>query len=327
MVTTLEEGQIKFEEIQRDIATTGIQTAAGETLQAPTINSASLLGGETPINLPTQEPVTAPALPVPAPEDALDKAQQDYLASISAPTSVADEFTAATQDPAFVAKEKEVADLSAQLRGINADALVAQQTLESRASGKDVTTRFLGRQQQEITRQAAIQGLPVAASLAAAQGRLQTAQSHLDKLFEFKVADAKAENDFKNKVAEITFEFASKKDQDRIEASIRKENREFEAQKTLNANANAMAVSLLDSQPQLAAQIAGIDWSQPDAGEKFSNLLFQAEKDPTIALDLQLKRAQIAESIRRTSLLGEPTAADKKATAAEEKATRALPLN
>ena len=87
-------------------------------------------------------------------------------------------------------KQQAVNDYTAQLNTIvaNRDAEV----LSLEGQGRGITESIIGGQQAQINREAAIRALPVQAQLAAAQGNLQMAQEHIDKMFTVQSQDALA---------------------------------------------------------------------------------------------------------------------------------------
>lgn len=291
------------------VKTEGITDSIGNVLQAP-INASTLQGSGGTVVVPNAPTTPAPALVVPPPpvqvEDPLGQAQADYLKSLQQPaTDTAGQYAQAEKDAGLPAKEQQVNDLSAQLNVINANATAAQQQLESQAGGKDITTSFLGRQQQEIGRQAAIKGLPIAAALSAAQGNLSTAQAHLDKLFEFKTADAKAKMEYDNKLAEVVYGFASEADKKRLDAQIRKETRD-DAIATANRaeQADYAKTALASGQMDLMSKISALDEKSPTFKADLAKLTKQIKENPTAILDRQIKQAQLAKTLAETANIG-----------------------
>jgi len=77
--------------------------------------------------------------------------------------------------------QNELSLLQAQLADITGRGQQSQLTLESQAgTGKDVTSTFLGRQQQEITRQTAIKAIPMQAQILGAQAKIASAQGDVE---------------------------------------------------------------------------------------------------------------------------------------------------
>ena len=137
--------------------------------------------------------------------------------------------------------------LKAQIDTNTAEALSAQQTLESQAGGKDVTSAFLGRQQQEIDRQLAIKNLPLTAQYQASLGDLQGAQASVEKLFTAKTADAEAQYKYKKDLIDSAYTVASAKEKKLLDAKKIKEDQKFETEKQLNTYKQTIAKSLIEN--------------------------------------------------------------------------------
>jgi len=121
----------------------------------------------------------------------------------------------------YQAQQKNVNELTARLDSITKGAQVAQQTLESQAGSKGVTSTFLGRQQQEISRSAAIQGLPISAELNAAQGNLQTATDNLNTLFKLKMDDATNAYNYKKDLYTAFYNVAATSEKAKLDLSMK----------------------------------------------------------------------------------------------------------
>ncbi len=167
--------------------------------------------------------------------------EESKRAGIEEKQRLADEASSAvTQETANLAA------INAQLLGISNRGKQAQLQLEQEAGGKNITTAFLGRQQQEITRQVAISALPVQSLALASQAKIQALQGneaaaqtiltrateklntafllrsqHEDRLFAFnndirdriyKIADAETQRIIDADKEEKTREYNEKKD-------------------------------------------------------------------------------------------------------------------
>lgn len=176
-------------------------------------------------------------------------------------TSYEDTYNSLYDNAGIEDKTKLVNDLTSQLNTINANAVTAQQTLESQAgTGKDVTGQFLGRQQQEITRQAAIQALPVAAQLSAAQGNLTSAQNHLDTLFSLKMKDSQSKYEYNQKILDLTYQFADSQQKAELDKIKTASDNAFTLQRDNNGYAQDWAKTALENgQANIAAQIGALD--------------------------------------------------------------------
>jgi hypothetical protein len=134
--------------------------------------SSESLNNQNPIILPekteTKVPTTTPIANLSGLPDYL----QAFINTTTPPPSTAESYTKSLSESGITSAQQTVASnqnivtqdqsqlqgIQSQLQAIQANGLAAQQTLESEAgTGKDITGTFLGRQQQEISRQTAIQ--------------------------------------------------------------------------------------------------------------------------------------------------------------------------
>jgi hypothetical protein len=164
---------------------------------------------------------------------------QDMLGT---PPSTADAYTKAQEQTGILEKQKTVNDLTATLNSIVNKGKEAQLTLESQASGRDITGTFLGRQQQEISRQTAIQSLPVSAQLSAAQGNLSMAENNLNTLFKIYSDDATNAYNYRKDIA-ITFkEVATNAESKKLDTYLSNLKSEYETKQELIKNKNSIAL-------------------------------------------------------------------------------------
>jgi hypothetical protein len=224
-----------------------------------TINSETMQG-QDPITLPetpTPTPVPPPTPTPPQETDGYNKTIMDYINSSSEnkPTSGQDIYSnlynqsgiTGLQEKANVANNavtQEQANLDAINARLNAIVSSAQQAnlqLESGASGKDVTSTFLGRQQQEVARQAGIQAIPLQAQALASQAKIQSlqgnaqaaqtlltqAQEQVDKLFSIRSQDAQNEYNYKQKLLDTVYDYATKQQQQKLDEARLKNEQEF----------------------------------------------------------------------------------------------------
>jgi hypothetical protein len=184
----------------------------------------------------------------------------DYLKSSTPPPSTADAYAAASTAAGIAAKQKTVNDLTAQLNAVLAEAGVANQKLESDASGKDETSAFLGRQQQEVSRQSVIKALPLQAQIAAAQGNLDFAQKQLDTTFQLISADAKQAYDYQKSLRDAVFAFATEEQKSVLDAQQKIDDRNYTlAVNNLN-NAQSIASQFMtNGQADIAAKITALN--------------------------------------------------------------------
>jgi hypothetical protein len=244
-----------------------------------TINSETMQG-QDPITLPetpTPTPVPPPTPTPPQETDGYNKTIMDYINSSSEnkPTSGQDIYSnlynqsgiTGLQEKANVANNavtQEQANLDAINARLNAIVSSAQQAnlqLESGASGKDVTSTFLGRQQQEVARQAGIQALPLQAQALASQatiqslqGNAQAAQTLVDQakeqintLFQIQSTDAINQYNYRQKLIDSVYSYAEKQDQKKLDEAKTKNEQEFILQRDELARQHDIAMKKIES--------------------------------------------------------------------------------
>ena len=242
-----------------------------------TIPTGSITGGQTPITLPegtTQlNDIINQAKSILASSSALTgttgttagtsempKWLKDYLDTIEKPTDLTGEYKRIAGEEGIEAKQTLVNNLTQQLNTITAEAQQAQLILEQQAGGRDITSTFLGRQAQEITRQAAIKVLPVQAQLAAAQGNLALAQERVNTLFKFQTDYEDRLYDYNKELRTTAFQWATNEQKNILDAQQRAEDKAFTLLRdNLNAGQNLASTALSNGYPQIAAQIMALD--------------------------------------------------------------------
>lgn len=146
-------------------------------------------------------------------------------------------------------KEQAVNALTTQLNSITAKAQADQLRLEGQ--GRGITDVIIGGQQAQINREAAIAALPVQAQLAAAQGDLALAQSHIDKMYQIQSQDAQARFQFKASVIQSVYEFADKQEQRKLDEKREQEARAYaEQQDFLKTQNNLLSMAVQQGAPQ-----------------------------------------------------------------------------
>ncbi len=211
----------------------------GQVSTPTTIPTGSVTGGQTGITLPETPGDTANYAGILAsgqalttPDGAVDTDQmpawlKSYLDTIEKPADLTKAYETIAEQEGLTAKQQEVANLTAELNSITAEAQQAQLTLEQQAGGRDITQTFLGRQQQEIIRQAAIKSLPVQAQLSAAQGNLALAQDKVNTLFQLKSEQEDRMYNYNKEIRNIVYDYATKQQQQLLDAQQKADDREF----------------------------------------------------------------------------------------------------
>lgn len=214
-------------------------TVSKKNLEYTPLNSSPVIPVDTITN-PTPA-ITVPTPPATVPDTSTDLFNK-YITNQPTPVDTSAIYAQANQAAGVQDKQQVVNDLSAQVNKINADAQAAQQTLESQSAGKDVTSAFLGKQQQEIARQAAIKALPLSAELAAAQGNLKAAQDNVNTLYKLKSDDATNQYNYRTQLLKSVYDFASAQEKAKLDKlqkeadnkfALEKDKLNFEQQKEL----------------------------------------------------------------------------------------------
>lgn len=227
--------------------------------------------------------------------------------------------------------QQDVQQYTSQLNSITSSRDAAVLALED--TGRGQTTGFIGGEQGRIQRQAAIAALPVQAQLAAAQGNLEIAKSHVDSLFQMKIKDIETEQAYKQTVANTWMSVANTQQSNLLNAAIADSNARAEAKKTNLQMANQWAQTAFDNgQSTLAGRIMKLDQSSPTFQQDLSALQGQIV-NTQLQMQQQAMRSQMyTESLQQQKLLAElnPTgggevSADLEAYGNEFAATGKLP--
>lgn len=150
---------------------------------------------------------------------------QRMLESFNSQPTGADIYRQAQNETGILQKQQLVSDLSGQLNQITAQSQANQ--LQVTGQGRGIPEAIIGGQQAQIAKEAAINALPVAAQLAAAQGNLQMAEQNLNTLFKIKSDDAKNKYEFQSNVLKTVYDFADKKDQQKLASIDKQLDREY----------------------------------------------------------------------------------------------------
>jgi len=254
-------------------------------LQSSTIPTDTLSGSSSLVKLGEPEIAKPPLIvndtqfsPV---EDPM-KWAKDYMGTLKetypVPPSGAEAYTKAygpTDTPEQIAQKEQAVKastdkinaLNAQIQGIMNTATQAQLTLESQAAGKDITSTFLGRQQQEISRQSAIQVLPLQtqvlteqATLTGNTALLEQAQGKIDTYFKYQQQNAENQYDYQQKIIDKFFDFATEQEKTKLANLKDERNKEFQLASANRSDQNTWAISATENgQGVLAGQIMALD--------------------------------------------------------------------
>lgn len=200
------------------------------------------------------------------------------------PPNTADIYTKAYNEAGIAGKQNLVTSYTNQLNGITAKSQADQ--LSVTGQGRGIPEAIIGGQQAQISKEAAIQAIPVAAQLAAAQGDLQLAQSHLDTMYKLQVADAQATYNYKNSLIDSVVAYATKAEQ-----------RTFDQQKTDNANAFTTSRDNAAAQKDLAGK--AIQYGQ---GDLVSQIYSVDPNSKTFSKDIAKIQAKINTGVTSSGI-------------------------
>ena len=178
--------------------------------------------------------------------------------------------------------QQEVQQYTSQLNTITSNRDAAILALED--TGRGQTTGFIGGEQGRIQRQAAIAALPVQAQLAAAQGNLEIAKSHVDSLFQMKIKDIETEQAYKQTVANTWMSVANQQQSNLLNAAIADSNARAEAKKIAMNDAKQIAMQAIEyGQSSLAASVMRLDPTSPTYQQDVMNAMAGLRKPVAVS--------------------------------------------
>ena len=139
--------------------------------------------------------------------------------------SASDTFKRIEKQSGLRQAQQDVQNYTSQINTITSNAQAQSLSLEGQGRGQ--TSSFVGGEQARISREAAIQALPIQALLANAQGNKELAQTHLDTRFKLEMQDAQSQYDYKLKVVGAVYEFASTQEKRSLDEIAQEKANEF----------------------------------------------------------------------------------------------------
>lgn len=204
------------------------------------------------------------------------KNQNDF---VGAPTSSEALYNSLPEKAAFEQAQQNVQTYTSQLNAITAQRDAEMLGLEGQ--GRGITESIIGGQQAKISREAAIQALPIQALLASAQGNLELAQSHLDTVFKLRSEDAKNQYDYRKDLFASIQGVVDKAEARQLALLDKKNDQNFtRLNDSINFVQDLSAEATKNNDVQAATQFAKIQ--QPDP------------TSPTFAADLQKYNSEVA---------------------------------
>jgi len=166
------------------------------------------------------------------------------------------------------------------------NAIVAKQQadlLRVEGQGRGIPEPIIGGQQAQINKEAAIAALPLQAKLAGEQGALELAQDYVTKMYEIQSNDALMKYNYKSKVIDSVYNFATASEQRRLDAIKDKENKAFELQKGDIAFQRDLASQAIEyGQSGVAASIMKLNPTSPTFRTDLANAQARLSKPTTV---------------------------------------------
>lgn len=195
-----------------------------------------------------------------------------------------------TKQATLKAAQSKFQGISAKLAGITAEAQAIPVQAQQGAEGRGITAGGLTPLTAGRLRENALKALPLQAEALAAQAEIASAQgdaelsqsileqasSQVDKLFSLHLADSKANFDYRMKVHESIFDFASKSEQRKLDELKSQKTQEYQTQQNNLNQAQSLAETALSSgQSSLAGRLLGLDPNANDYGNQIARLASQ----------------------------------------------------
>lgn len=215
-----------------------------------------------------------------------------YLRSIMEPApSSADAYRQAQRETGILQKQQLVGDLTGKLNAIIAQGEANK--LSVIGQGRGIPEAIIGGQQAQMARETAIEALPVAAQLNAAQGNLQMAEQNLNTLFKIYSDDATNKYNQKQKVNEAFFSILTGQQKAQLDKIEKAETRAYNEQQNDLQYARQLAGKAFENnQGTLGSQIAALNPTSKTYKADVAKLSAKIN-DPSKALDIEYKKEQI----------------------------------
>lgn len=174
-------------------------------------------------------------------------------------------------------KEQLVQSLQNQINTITSTRDAQQIGLEGQGRGQ--TTAFLGGEQARIGREAAIQALPLQAQLSAAQGDLDSARAHVDRLYAAKAQDAQTNYQYQASKIQAVYGFLTAQEAKIADQKKMEQTRAWQVEDRNITMANNLANTAFETgQSTLAGRIMALDTKSPTFSADLARLQGQVVK-------------------------------------------------
>lgn len=185
-------------------------------------------------------------------------------------------------------KEGLVNSIAGQLNVIQEKSNAAQLALEGQGRGQ--TGSFVGGEQARISREAAIQSMPLQAQLAIAQDDLDSARSYYTQYYQAKMQDSQNEYNLKKENIQNLYGFLTAQEERKAAASEKVLDRQYaESQQLMTAKAAAISNALGQGAPAAIQQAI-------DSATTLAGVATAAGKYNGDLLAQEAQRANIAQS-------------------------------
>ena len=158
----------------------------------------------------------------------------------------------------------------------NLNSIVTKSQAESLAlegQGRGITESIIGGQQAQISREAAIQALPVQAQIAAAQGNLDMAERQLNQVYQIKSEQLANEYEYKTNQYNAIKEYLTKEEERRLAKLDLEETRTYnESQRNADAQDEWARTALANGRPELISSIHGLDPKSPQFRQQLAKI-------------------------------------------------------
>lgn len=183
-------------------------------------------------------------------------------------------------------KENLVNSLSGQLNAIttNRDA----EMLRLEGQGRGVTESIIGGQQAQISREAAIQAMPIQAQLAIAQDDLESARSYASQLFQAQAQDAQARYNFKKELNASIYNFLNDQEKSRLAQTEKAEDRAFAVEQANRGTLKQLAMQAMEyGQGALSAEIMKLNPASPTFDADYGDVTSRLRKPVAAAAPIK----------------------------------------
>lgn len=230
----------------------------------------------------TKQMVTPPPTPETTAPSTATSLFQDYTKTLMGDfeSQTTNESRLKEQQRMLRPKENAVNALSGQLNTITANRDAEMLRLEGQ--GRGVTESIIGGQQAQISREAAIQAMPIQAQLAIAQDDLESARSYASQLFQAQSQDAQNRYNFKKELNASIFNFLNDQEKTRIAQNEKALDRAFSVEQSNRGTLKSLAMQAIEyGQGALSAEIMKLDPTSPTFDADFGDVTSRLRKPVT----------------------------------------------